>query len=85
MAHDEFKAEFEEAVSHLSETTQNYIRAHKELLERYVIQMSAVSHDIPRVHELQKLLDKEAEALRDEYLAEREKQGLPSEVGWAHR
>jgi hypothetical protein len=55
---------------------------HKELLERYVERMNAVNHDIPLVHQMQKLLAKEAEALHAEYLAEREKQALPPEVGW---
>jgi hypothetical protein len=77
MEHDAF----EEAVSHLSDTTKTYLRAHKELLERYVTRMNAVNYDIPLVYQLQNLLAKEAEVLYAEYVAEREKQGLPSEVG----
>jgi hypothetical protein len=85
MAHDEFKKEFEEAVSHLSDTTKSYIRAQKELLERYIGRMNAVNYNIPLVYELQKLLAKEAKALHDEYLEERGKQGLPPEVGCVKR
>jgi hypothetical protein len=81
MAHDEFKEEFEKAVSHLSDTTQTYMRAYKELLERYVTRMNAVNRDIPLFYQLQNLFAKEAEALYAEYVAERKKQGLPSEVG----
>jgi hypothetical protein len=76
MAHDELKAEFEAAVSHLSETTQTYMRAYKELLESYVTRMNAVNY-----YQLQSSLAKEVEALYAEYVAERAKQGLPSEVG----
>ncbi len=80
MTHDDNEA-FEKAISHLSDTTKTYLRAHKALIERYVERMNAVSQNILRVYRLQKLLQKESEALYAEYKAERTKQGLPSEVG----
>jgi hypothetical protein len=76
MAHLD-KEEFEKRISHLSDTTKTYIRAQMALLEKYVLRMQA-DDDIPQ---LQKLLYEDAEAMHAEYLAERERQGQPFEVG----
>jgi hypothetical protein len=80
MTRDDEEA-FEKAVSHLSDTTKTYMHAYKDLIERYVTRINAVNYDIPLFYQLQKLFAKEAEALYAEYVAERAKQGLPSEVG----
>ena len=72
------KEEFEKRISHLSDTTKAYMRAQMTLPEKYLLRMQA-DDDAPQ---LQKLLYEEAEAMHAEYLAERERQGLPPEVGY---
>ena len=73
------KEEFEKRISHFSDTSKTYMRAQMALTEKYLLRMLDANDDIPQ---LQKLLHEEAEAMHAEYLAEREKQGQPPEVGW---
>ena len=73
------KEEFEKRISHLSDTTKTYIHAKMALAEKYLVRMLEAPDEAPQ---LQKLLYEEAEAMDAEYLAERDRQGQPPEVGF---